>query len=391
MFRGRAPSFRAKFFISQAVFMMTAYTASFCIFSPQAQAEPYSQLCPDARCDLNAIGITEEKEFVGLAMYLNGVKTYIVNEDTVREIPDDDKVTLEQDSWLAVVGRFNVFLIQGPGLSAKKLGTDIYVYGSQLSDNPSNNPKVVPKHLLSSVSPVLNQLRYQQLWWPFQKLALAAEFILTNIQTHIATNWGVSMLFKLVMLPFSSMTASLQRRTSQIQAALAPKLLYIKQNYDGEEAHNNLMAAYKELGVSPFYTLKPMLGTLIQIPVLIAVFNALGEMPQLNMQSFLWVKNLAYADAVATLPVVIPGLGGHLNLLPLLMTAVTIISTMTFFNPHISPVEQKKQKRNLYMMAATFFILFYPFPAAMVLFWTINNLLQCVQQIVTDKEKVGSH
>ena len=50
-----------------------------------------------------------------------------------------------------------------------------------------------------------------------------------------------------------------QRRVSQVQAQLAPQLAEIKANYDGEEAHNRLMAAHKSLGVLPFYTLKPML------------------------------------------------------------------------------------------------------------------------------------
>ena len=130
-----------------------------------------------------------------------------------------------------------------------------------------------------------------------------------------------------------------------------------------------------------------MIGTLIQIPVLIAVFNALGEMPQLDMQSFLWVKNLAYPDAVTALPVVIPGIGGHINLLPFLMTAVTLFSTLIFSSPHASATELKKQRRNLYMMAAAFFILFYPFPAAMVLFWTVNNLLHSIQQIINNRDR----
>lgn len=105
-----------------------------------------------------------------------------------------------------------------------------------------------------------------------------------------------------------------------------------------------------------------MLGTFIQIPILIAVFNALGKMSQLDMQSFFWIGNLAYPDAISSLPLVIPTLGSTLNLLPLVMTAVTVFSTITFENSHASHAELKKQKRNLYLMAAAFFFLFYPFP-----------------------------
>ena len=48
-----------------------------------------------------------------------------------------------------------------------------------------------------------------------------------------------------------------------------------------------------------------MLPTLIQIPVLIAAFNTLGEMPQIADASFLWIDDLAYPDTVAELPFVL--------------------------------------------------------------------------------------
>ena len=178
------------------------------------------------------------------------------------------------------------------------------------------------------------------------------------------------------------MTVHFQRRVSKVQAQLAPRLADIKANYDGEDAHNRLMAAHKELGVSPFYTLKPMLGSLIQIPILIAVFNAFGEMPQLGGQSFLWIENLAYPDSIGHLPFAIPMFGANISLLPFIMTAVTLFSTIIFSNRHAPEAEVNRQKRNLYFMAGAFFVLFYPFPAAMVLYWTLANILQTIQQQV---------
>ena len=153
-----------------------------------------------------------------------------------------------------------------------------------------------------------------------------------------------------------------------------------KANYDGEEAHNHLMGAYKELGVSPFYTLKPMLGSFIQIPILIATFNALGEMPQFVGQSFLWIKDLAHPDAIMQFSFTIPMFGNSLNLLPFLMTIITIYSTIIFQNKHAPELEVKRQKRNLYFMAFAFFVLFYPFPAVMVMYWTLSNILYIIQQ-----------
>ena len=123
-------------------------------------------------------------------------------------------------------------------------------------------------------------------------LSKLIESILVLIQTYIVSSWGVviivfAILLKLLLLPVGIMTTNFQRKVSQVQSSLAPKLSDIKTNYDGEEAQNSLMAAHKELGVSQFYALKPMLGLFIQIPILIAIFNALGEMSQFAGQSFL--------------------------------------------------------------------------------------------------------
>jgi len=72
-------------------------------------------------------------------------------------------------------------------------------------------------------------------------------------------------------------------------------------------------------------------------------------------------------------------------LLPLLMTLVTIVSALLFQDRHAPAEELKRQKRNLYLMALAFFVLFYPFPAAMVLYWTLSNALQIVQQQVSQQ------
>ena len=71
-----------------------------------------------------------------------------------------------------------------------------------------------------------------------------------------------------------------------------------------------------------------------------------------------------------------------LSLLPLAMTVVSVVSITLFDDPHAARSALRRQKRNLFLMAGAFFILFYPFPAAMVYFWMIANILQALQQHV---------
>ena len=329
--------------------------------------------------------VEENYTFYGLASYYNNANYYIVSRDELQKINAGVAVELNENQWLAVVGRLNVLLIQATGLSAHLNESMLVIDNPSIMNQSGVVVKMIPKSELSSIASELDQIRYAHLWEPLAWLAKVVESSLVAIQAHVASNWGIaivifSVLLKLLLLPVGVMTVRLQRRVSQVQALLAPQLAEIKANYDGEEAHNRLMAAHKGLGVSPFYTLKPMLGSLIQIPILIAVFNALGEMPQLDGHPFLWIENLAYPDVIDHLPFAIPMLGNTISLLPFIMTAVTLYSTIIFQNRHAPEGEMKRQKRNLYLMAAAFFVLFYPFPAVMVLYWALANILQTVQQ-----------
>ena len=329
--------------------------------------------------------VGEDYSFYGLASYYNSLSYYLVDSYQVRKLIKEESISLTLDQRLAVVGRFKVLLISGEGTSLRFDGRQLSTDRAASVVQQGASVEVVSKSALQAISPVLDQLRYAHLWPPLAQLSKLVELALTKVHSAGITNWGwvlviFSLLLKLLLLPVSIMTLIFQRRVSQVQTALEPVLADIKARYDGERAHNLLMAAHRERGVTPFYTLKPMLGSFVQIPVLIAVFNALGEMAQFNHQSFLWIDNLAYPDVVGQLSVGIPMIGDAISLLPLLMTLITVWATVAFQNRHASVEEVKRQKRNLFFMAAAFLILFYPFPAVMVLYWTLANLFQVVQQ-----------
>ena len=329
--------------------------------------------------------VKEKFEYYGLASYYNDVSVYLFDETDLEKINTDEIQALKSNQGLAFAGRFNVLMATSGDAELATDPVDSNVEGAELLHYIDSSSQVISKPELFSIAPVLDQIRYAHLWAPFAYLAKAVEFTLIKIQSSLFSNWGLAIIFlsvlvKLVLLPISILTVQFQRQISQVQAKLAPKLSEIKAKYDGEDAHNRLMAAHKALGVSPFYTLKPMLSLLIQIPVLIAVFNALGEMPQLDKQSFLWISNLAYPDSIGKLPFRIPLFGSVISLLPVVMTLVALVSTYLFSNRYASVLEIKRQKCNLILMAAAFFILFYPFPAAMVLYWTVSNILHIAQQ-----------
>lgn len=326
--------------------------------------------------------VIEQRTFFGLASYYNAVSFYRVTADGIEALEPGQSVSIAPGERFAAVGRFNVLVLDKPGTRLDVGEETFRVIGTPPL---ALDAQVVSKTRLNIGDGSLDQLRYHHLWWPFAQLALAAEWSLVEIRGLTGVGWGVAIvlftiLLKILMVPLGIVATHMQGEVSRVQSQLMPKLAEIKASYDGEEAHNRIMAAHKELGVSTFFALKPLLVTFIQVPIWVGVFNALGEMPQLSNWGFLWIESLAYADSIATLPVTLPLFGNSLNLLPILMTVVTVVSALLFQDSHAHPDELKRQKRNLYLMALAFLVLFYPFPAAMVLYWTLSNALQIVQQ-----------
>ena len=107
----------------------------------------------------------------------------------------------------------------------------------------------------------------------------------------------------------------------------------------------------------------------------------LAENIALNEIAFLWVSDLAKPDRLAELPFVLPFFGGWLNLLPFLITGLSVLAAVLQAEDSLSPELQRQQSLRLYLMSAAFFVLFYTFPAGMVLSWTTSNLISVIKSI----------
>ncbi len=330
---------------------------------------------------IDALAVTDNYKFSGLATYLNAAMIIFADDNKTVNLQAGDSLELSEQGKLIVLGRFNAAVF-----NAEDVVVDITA--EQLSFRPLGEQPLSLSYTVvskNSATLLLTPVKYQHLWGFLAVLAEFVELSLVSIDQLLNVGWGFAVVIlaiaiKILLIPVSIAIVNFQRSASKYQAILEPQLREIKSKYDGEEAHERIMAAHKALGVTPFYTLKPMLGTLIQIPILIAVFNALGEMPQFDGAPFFWITNLAYPDALFSMPINIPFLGDTFNLLPFLMTAVTIVSTLLFKNQFASTQELGRQRFKLYMMAVAFFVLFYPFPAVMVLYWTMANILHAIQQ-----------
>jgi len=191
---------------------------------------------------------------------------------------------------------------------------------------------------------------------------------------------ALAICVKILLLPLAAVADRLQEQVNAAQARLQPGIDAIKTAHRGEERARQTLALYREAGVHPLYALKSLAGFLIQIPVFIAVFDMLAEDFDLYRVSFLWIQDLSRPDALLRLPGCLPFFGCDLNLLPFLMSGASLAALLRFGSAVLTPALARRQRRNLIGMTGLFFLLFYTFPAGMVLYWTSTNAFQLASQ-----------
>ena len=142
---------------------------------------------------------------------------------------------------------------------------------------------------------------------------------------------------------------------------VAPKLQRLKEQYadDRERLHRAMMELYKTEKINPLGGCFPIL---VQIPVFLALYwTLLGAIELRHAPFILWIKDLSAQDPYYVLPI--------------LMTVSMVIQTRMNPTPP-DPVQAKVMT----FMPFVFSVFFFFFPAGLVLYWLVNNILSILQQ-----------
>jgi YidC/Oxa1 family membrane protein insertase len=316
-----------------------------------------------------------------------------LDDQSIEESGIEGESSLNQDSWFGIRDRFNFLLISPKEnpltvIQKSELGA-LQVRASTQSDTVNyelafgKNAKAIEMTQISD----FRGLQYASLWAPFKQISklLSAFFHLIH---QLVGNWGVAIVslalaLRLILTPVTKFTDKLNAEAMTKKELIAPSLIMLKENYKGEQLHNKILKLHKAHGISGVDPIKPLLGLFIQIPVFIAVFNMLGEESILNGVGFLWIENLALSDKFIMLSQPLPLVGYDVNLLPVLMLVISIVSAKIYASSLNDINLRRGQELKLFSMALIFFVLLYSFPAAMVLYWASVNCLQLLFQIVT--------
>lgn len=182
------------------------------------------------------------------------------------------------------------------------------------------------------------------------------------VKLHALVNnwgWAIVLLTIIVKAIFYPLTAASYRSMAKMKV-LAPRLESLKQQYgdDRMKFQQAVMEMYKTEKVNPLGGCLPIL---IQIPVFIGLYWALLASVELRQAPWLYIVDLARPDPYYALPIVM---------------AVTMF-LQTFLNP---PPADPMQAKMMKIMPIAFSVMFFFFPAGLVLYWVVNNVLSIAQQ-----------
>jgi YidC/Oxa1 family membrane protein insertase len=151
---------------------------------------------------------------------------------------------------------------------------------------------------------------------------------------------------------------------------LRPKIKKIKSVFSGDEQFMILSTYYRQNHYHPLYSIRSSIGLLVQIPFFIAAYSFLSNLEVLRGVSFLFIKDIGAPDSLFHIG------GFSVNILPVIMTLINCAAGVIY--THSLSIRDRIQ---VFGMALIFLILLYNSPAALVLYWTLNNIFSLVKNI----------
>jgi len=204
-----------------------------------------------------------------------------------------------------------------------------------------------------------------------------------NFFSRFMTNFGLIILLmtiaiKLILFPltYKSYMSSAKMRV------LKPEIDEINARIPSDKAAERqkaTMELYGKVGVSPMSGCVP---SLLQMPILFAMFSFFPAAIELRQQSFLWATDLSAYDSIMTLPFTVPfGFGNHVSLFCLLMTATNIVYTKLNMANQATTDQPggAMMKWMMYLMPLMFLFMFNNYASGLSYYYFIATLISIVQ------------
>ncbi len=270
-------------------------------------------------------------------------------------------------SWIPDQNEINTFYtraLSGDRYVLGMVGPQVQIPPGEIAGFSSRlfiGPKI--QDLLEPLAPYLNRtVDYGWLWFIAEPLF----WLLSWIHGFVG-NWGWSIIILTIMIKavFYKLSETSYRSMANMRK-LAPKLQQLKERYgdDRQKMNQAMMEIYKKEKINPLGGCLPIL---VQIPVFIALYWMLLESVELRHAPWiLWIQDLSTRDPLYILPI--------------------IMGASMFIQQKLNPVPPDPiQAKVMMALPFVFTIFFLWFPAGLVLYWVVNNILSIAQQYVITK------
>ncbi len=183
----------------------------------------------------------------------------------------------------------------------------------------------------------------------------------------VTNNFGIdiiilSILIKIIFLPLTQISMKSMKGMQKVQ----PEMNRLKEAYKNDKAklQQEIMLLYKRRKINPMSGCLPML---IQIPVFIALYNALQNAIEMrHAPFFFWIQDLSAKD-------------------PLYISPIVMGASMVLQQKMTPTAADPTQAKMFLLMPVMFTFLFLSFPSGLVLYWLVNNVLSIVHQYYMNK------
>ena len=220
------------------------------------------------------------------------------------------------------------------------------------------------QYRLAEISEYLDlSVDYGWLWWIAQPLY----WLLSNIYSLVG-NWGFTIILLTIVIKavFFKLSAASYKSMANMRR-VQPKMASIREEYaeDKQKQSQAMMELYRKEKINPMGGCLPIL---VQMPVFIALYWVLMESVELRHSPFiLWIEDLSVMDPYFVLPIMMG-------------------ASMFFMQKLNPPPPDPMQAKIMQWLPIIFTFFFLWFPAGLVLYWVVNNLLSMAQQYVITKQ-----
>lgn len=195
-------------------------------------------------------------------------------------------------------------------------------------------------------------------------------FLLLEVLYNFIGNWGWAIVLLTILVRVALFPLSYKGMLGmQKLKDLAPQMKQIQAQYkdDPQKMQKHIMELYKKNGANPLGGCLPLL---LQIPVFFAIYKVLYCAVELKAEPWiLWIHDLSVIDPY--------------YILPLIMGITMYVSQIMTPTTYTDPMQEKVFK--LLPLFFTIFFIIFPFPAGLVLYWSVNNLFSIAQQMLINR------